>query len=236
MRAVERRAAAAASAVLCVSESDCRAFAGLGRSVVLTPNGVDDEFFDAVHRAEPGARPRVLFFGQLSYEPNALGTSRFLREGWPLLRSLRPNARLRLVGAGAPAALRQLADRTAGVERVGFVPDLVAELAVADVAVVPLWAGGGTRLKVLEAMAAAAPVVGTGLGVEGIDFESDVHGLIRETPAELAEAVDRLIGDPDRSRRLAAAGRLLAEDFRWPQTLAPAEALYRELAALSQSS
>jgi glycosyltransferase involved in cell wall biosynthesis len=231
LRAVERRAGAAAGAVLCVSENDRRTFGALNRRVVLSPNGVDDAFFGAGRDPVAGAPPRVLFFGRLDYEPNALGIDRFLREGWPALRRAWPDARLRLVGAGASAELLALAARTPGVEPVGFVEGLLGEMATSDALVVPLWAGGGTRLKVLEAMAAAVPIVGTGLGVEGIGFEDGVHGLVRDTPDALAAGVAELLGDPVRAARLAAAAKALAEDFRWSRALRPAEALYREMAA-----
>jgi len=231
MRTVERRAGAAATAVLCVSENDRRVFAEVNRRVVLSPNGVDDDFFGAEPAADPQGPPKVLFFGRLDYEPNELGFERFLREGWPLLHGRRADATLRLVGGGASPKLRAAATSTPGVEVVGFAEDLVAEIASCDVLVVPLWAGGGTRLKVLEAMAAAIPIVGTSLGVEEIGFEDDVHGLIRDTPEELAAGVEELLDDRPRGCRLAAAGRSLAEDFRWTKTLAPAEALFRDLAS-----
>jgi glycosyltransferase involved in cell wall biosynthesis len=229
MRTVERRAGAAATAVLCVSENDRRVFEAVSRRVVLSPNGVDDEFFAAAPAPDPEVPPKVLFFGRLDYEPNELGFERFLREGWPLLHERRPDAALRLVGGGAPPALKAAAERTPGVEMVGFVEDLVAEISSCDVLVVPLWAGGGTRLKVLEAMAAAIPIVGTSLGVEEIGFEDDVHGLVRDTPEALAAGIEELLDDRPRARRLATAGRSLAEDFRWTKALAPAEALFREL-------
>ncbi|MDX6654616.1 MAG: polysaccharide biosynthesis protein PslH, partial [Solirubrobacterales bacterium] len=157
---------------------------------------------------------------------------RFLREGWPLLHRRRPEAILRLVGGGAPPALKAAAEAAPGVEVVGFVDDLVAELANSDVLVVPLWAGGGTRLKVLEAMAAAVPIVGTSLGVEEIGFEDDVHGLIRDTPEEIATGAEELLTDRDRACRLSAAARTLAEDFRWSRALTSAEALFRELGSI----
>ena len=231
MRTVERRAGAAATAVICVSENDRRTFGQVSDHVVLSPNGVDDDFFTAAPPAVAPDPPRVVFFGRLDYEPNELGFDRFLREGWPLLHARRPEAILRLVGGGAPPALKAAAEAAPGVEVVGFVDDLVAELATSDVLVVPLWAGGGTRLKVLEAMAAAVPIVGTSLGVEEIGFEDDVHGLIRDTPEEIATGAEELLSDRARARRLAAAARVLAEDFRWSRALAPAEALFRELAS-----
>ena len=234
MRTVERRAGAAATAVLVVSENDRRTFGQVSRRVVLCPNGVDDEFFDAEPHAEPEGPPRVVFFGRLDYEPNALGFERFLREGWPVLHARRPDAVLRLIGGGASADLRAAASAAPGVEVVGFVDDLVAELVAGEVLVVPLWAGGGTRLKVLEAMAAAVPIVGTALGVEGIGFEDDVHGLVRDTPEAIAAGVEELLGDRRRARGLAATARELAEDFRWSRALRPAEDLYAELGQKSQ--
>jgi glycosyltransferase involved in cell wall biosynthesis len=231
MRTVERRAGAAASAVIVVSENDRRTFEEVSDHVVLSPNGVDDDFFAAAPTESHGP-PKVLFFGRLDYEPNELGFECFLREGWPLLHRDRPDATLRLVGGGAAPHLEAAAEAAPGVEVVGFVDDLVAEIAACDVLVVPLWAGGGTRLKVLEAMAAAIPIVGTSLGVEGIGFEDDVHGLIRDTPEAIATGAAELLAEPARAARLAASGRTLAERFRWSQTLASAEELFRELAEL----
>ncbi|HEX6584508.1 MAG TPA: glycosyltransferase family 4 protein [Thermoleophilaceae bacterium] len=229
LRSVERRAVPAANAVLCVSEDDRRALAQLSENVIVVPNGVDDAFFGVP--AELPTEETVLFFGQFDYPPNALGIQRFLRDGWPIVSSSRPKATLRLVGGGMTRGLRELATRVGGVEVVGFVPNLAAELAASRIALVPLWAGGGTRLKVVESLAAARPVVGTSLGVEGIGFQAGIHGEIGEDPAELARLTVALLGDSARASRLAEAGRQLAEAFRWQRATRPAERLYRELAA-----
>lgn len=231
LRSVERRAVPAANAVLCVSEDDRRALAQLSENVIVVPNGVDDAFFGVP--AELPTEETVLFFGQFDYPPNALGIERFLRDGWPIVSSRRPKATLRLVGGGMSRGLRELATRVGGAEVVGFVPNLAAELAASRIALVPLWAGGGTRLKVVESLAAARPVVGTPLGVEGIGFEAGVHGEIGEDPAELAQLTVALLDDSTRASRLAEAGRELAETFRWRRATRPAERLYRELAAHS---
>ena len=112
----------------------------------------------------------------------------------------------------------------------GIVDDLPALLAASRALIVPLWVGGGTRLKVLEGLAAARPVVGTAVGVEGIGFTAGEHGLVAETRAEQAAALDELLADPARAQRMGTAGRELAEAFRWPRALAALEATYAEWA------
>lgn len=225
-RTVERRTVAAADAVLCVSERDRERLSPLGaKELLLVPNGVDGELFEIDARL-PDTED-VLFFGQLDYAPNDHGLERFLREGWARVTAARPGARLRIAGTGMSPALEALVARTDGAEALGFVEDLAAELARARVVVVPLWQGGGTRLKVLESLAAGRPVAGTPLGVEGIGFEHGVHGLAADEAAGLGEACATLLGDAERSSALAAAGRELAEGFRWERVTAPAERLYR---------
>jgi glycosyltransferase involved in cell wall biosynthesis len=99
------------------------------------------------------------------------------------------------------------------------------------VIIVPIWRGGGTRLKVLEALATGRPVVGTTLGVSGIGFRDGVHGITCDAPSELANAVAALIDDVTRAKALGAEGRALAERYRWRTCLSPAEDLYRRYAA-----
>ena len=112
MRAVERREVARAPAVLCVSERDRDLLARDGAEPVIAPNGVDDEFFEVP--AEGGEEQRVVFFGRLDYPPNDHGIVRFLREGWGIVLAANPEARLRVVGGGASARLRELARATPG--------------------------------------------------------------------------------------------------------------------------
>jgi glycosyltransferase involved in cell wall biosynthesis len=225
MRLTERRAARAADAVLCVSKDDAADFAGIGEQLVVVPNGVDDEFFAVPDRVPEGER--VFFFGQFDYAPNELGMLRFLREAWPIVAAERPNAGLVLAGRGVPGELTREVRRGERVEALGFIEDLGAELARSRVAVVPIWHGGGTRLKVLESMAAARPIAGTPLGVSGIGFEHGRHGLVAETPADLAAAVVTILRDRELARRLGAEARRFAERYRWSSVTEPAEDLYR---------
>jgi glycosyltransferase involved in cell wall biosynthesis len=227
MRTVERREVSRAAAALVVSEGDREQLAAPNAELIVAPNGIDDEFFEIpLEGADPD---RVLFFGRHDYPPNEHGLARFLREGWGRVTAARPQARLRIAGAGVTEALRALAEATPGVELLGFVDDLIEEITASALTIVPLWAGGGTRLKVLEGMASSRPAVGTALGVEGIGFEHDRHGVIAETPAAMAAGIVALLGDPARTRRLGMQAREFAERFRWSRTTAPAVELYRRL-------
>lgn len=226
MRVTERRAVKAADAVFCVSAEDTAAFDGIANRCLLVPNGVDDEFFDVPVQL-PDA-DQVIFVGKFDYAPNALGVLRFLEEGWPRVVQARPGARLRLVGPGMSEEIVSIARTTPGIEIAGAVASVAAALSDAAVSVVPIWQGGGTRLKVLEALAAARPVAGTSLGVSGIGFQDDRHGLIADEPLALADAVVALLTDRERAATLARAGRDLAEEFRWDRALQPAEELYRD--------
>ena len=223
MRATERRGVASADSVLCVSPADVAHLSALGSPVLVT-NGVDDELFDVGE--EPSGGEDVLFFGEFGYAPNTHGVLRFLEDGWPRLAEARPHARLRLVGRHLSGELARVAAASARVEAVGFVEDIATELARARVVIVPLWQGGGTRLKVLEALAAGRPVVGTPVGVEQIGFEAGRHGHLGRTPSELADATASVLADPAAARALGHEGRRLAERFRWREVTRPAEELY----------
>jgi glycosyltransferase involved in cell wall biosynthesis len=228
-RSAERRAARRADATLAVSEYDQRYFERFSERVLLAPNGVDDDFFE-LSPALPENHD-ILFFGHFEYEPNATGVRRFLAEGWPRLSTLDPDARLILAGAAMPDDLLETARRQPRVQALGFVDDLIAQIAQARLVLVPLWNGGGTRLKVLEALASARPIAGTPLGVEQIGVVDGTHVAIAEDPVALAELAAGLLGDRERSVALGREGRLLAERFRWRRALQPATDLYREWAA-----
>ena len=111
---------------------------------------------------------------------------------------------------------------------VGVVADIVAELAAARMVIVPVWQGGGTRMKVAEALAAARPVVGASLGVAGIGFVDGRHGLVDDDPAGLADATAAVLGDARLARSLAREGRALARTLVWRRTLAGAAELYAQ--------
>lgn len=137
----------------------------------------------------------IVFTGNLEYDPNIAAVRWFAAEVWPLIRRAEPGLEWRLVGRN-PRAVEPYVRGAGGVRVVGEVADAVVEIARAKVAVVPLLAGSGTRFKILEAWAAATPVVSTTIGAEGLGAVDGKHLVIADTPREFAEAVVRVLRGP----------------------------------------
>jgi sugar transferase (PEP-CTERM/EpsH1 system associated) len=218
-------------AVIAVSEPDARDLHALGmaRMPVVAPNGVDTAFFrpEAVPPA-PLPEPAFVFTGSMDYRPNIDAALWLARAVWPRVRAALPAARLFLVGRRPAPAVRALSE-IPGVEVVGEVPDVRPYLAAATVYVAPLRAGGGTRLKVLEAMAMGKAIVSTPMGCEGLTVRDQEHVWLADGEA-FAEAMIALATDEARRRQLGEAARRLAvARYDWEQTLAPLEAIVRPL-------
>jgi glycosyltransferase involved in cell wall biosynthesis len=157
----------------------------------------------------------VVFSGNMEYHPNTSAVRFFRRDVWPRLRERWPGLVWRLLGKN-PAAVSQFTSGDARIEVIGAVEDAVLELARAKVAVVPLLAGSGTRLKILEAWAAGIPVVSTSLGAEGLPARHGDQLLLADGGVEFAEAVSRLLASKELRREVGWAGRLLLEkEFTW---------------------
>ena len=230
MTATEVAAARRSDLMVCVSEHDRAYFDRIGsRRSVLAPNGVDDELFD-VPLPLP-SEPAVFFFGQFGWRPNADGALRYINEIWPRVTAVLPEARLRIAGPGSKEVLASVASSHPGVEVLGFVSDLSDELAASRMVVAPLWLGGGTRIKVLEALAAARPVVGTTVGVERLGFVSGRHGLVADSPQDLATATLAVLTQDEAANRYAREARELGREYRWLTTTAAVEVIYGEWVA-----
>jgi glycosyltransferase involved in cell wall biosynthesis len=209
-----------ADAALAASAADAEGVAHRARldasRVHVVPNAIDVP-------AHPPPRPgddRLLFLGNLSYEPNRLAARALAETVLPRIRAHRPTATLELVGPLTAGALDDL-DRVPGVRVVGAVPDVAPWYARADVVVVPLRHGAGTRIKVLEAFAHRRPVIATSVGVAGLDVEAGREVVIAESPDELARAVCEVLDDPVRGDALVEhAARLVDARYR-PEVVAP---------------
>jgi len=153
----------------------------------------------------------------------------FADEVLPLVRAAVPEFTLDIVGSSPPPAVRRLA-RAPGVHVIGRVPDPRPWLRDAAIVVVPLRAGSGTRLKILEAWAAGRPVVSTTVGAEGLDAAHGRHLLVADDAPGFARAVRRLLADPRLRDRLAHAGRTLAEErYGWPSVVRVIEEVHAEV-------
>lgn len=161
--------------------------------VRVVPNGYRTPE-TALGRSEVGAVPTVMFQGTLRYPPNADAASFLSSEIAPRLAALVPGVRIRLVGVAPPSLEAQVGNPPL-VTVVGSVPDMADELARADLVVVPLRFGSGTRIKILEAFAHRIPVVSTSFGAEGLGLEHGVHVLIADDAAGIAEACASLLTD-----------------------------------------
>lgn len=183
-----------------------------GQRIRVVPNGVDLDYFRP--SAEPPEPGRLVFCGLMGYPPNDQGIRWFLDEVLPLVHREVPEARLDVVGARPARWLQRRA--TDRITVTGRVPDVRPWVRRAEVYVVPLLVGGGTRLKALEAMAMAKPIVTTSVGCEGIGLAEGRSALFADTPAAFAAAVVRTLRDAPLRARLAAEGRALAErTFGW---------------------
>jgi polysaccharide biosynthesis protein PslH len=222
---LERALARRADAVVAVSEDEARVVRALapGARVLVAPNGVDA---DAIAPSPPG--DALLFVGLLSYEPNRDAVAWFVREVLPRLGADAPE--VLVVGRDPGPGLEDLARGHPRVCLLGFVPDLAPLYARAAVFVNPMRGGGGTRLKMLGAMAAGKAVVSTTVGAEGLALTPGRDVVIADTPEAFAAAVRALLADHLRAARLGGAARALVEArYRWEACLAPLDDLYASL-------
>lgn len=180
----------------------------------VVPNGVDVGDFHP-GQSEQEVPGRIVFTGAFSYFPNVSGVLFFAQQCWPVIRSHVPDATWQIVGRDPPPQIRRLAAMP-GITVTGAVPEVQPYLAAASVAVAPLAIGGGTRLKILEALAMRKAIVSTRVGCEGLAVVPGVHLIVEDHPQALADAVIALLRDPRRRVALGSAGRSLVEKlYSW---------------------
>jgi sugar transferase (PEP-CTERM/EpsH1 system associated) len=196
----------------------------------VVPNGVDTDFF---HPSALPVEPRtILFFGAINYYPNTEGLLFFLDEAFPRVKRQHPHARLWVVGQQPPAAIVGRAAEDVIVT--GLVDDVRPYLERAAVVIAPLRIGGGTRLKIVEAMAMGKPIVATSLGAEGLDVNDGEDILLADTAEDFASQVARVLGDAALARRLGEAARHSAESrYTWQAAADRLERFYQELLPMS---
>jgi len=187
--------------------------------VVVIPNGTDLAAFIPSERPESKV-PTLLYVGSMDYYPNIDAVQFFFEEMHGLIRREAPDARVQIVGHAPTPEIQQLG-RLPSVEVTGTVPDVRPYYEQAAVFLVPLRLGGGTRLKIIEAMAMGLPVVSTTVGAEGLDVHPGEDILIADDAASFARSVLKLLSDADLSNSIAEGGRLLARRYDWRELAEP---------------
>ena len=198
----------------------------ISNRISVVPIGIDTEQLAPISR--PTDSKNILTLGTLHCPPNADGVRWFARKIFPMIRNQVPGSTLTIVGKNPPADIQRLA-REAAIAVEGYVPDLAPYLEAAAVMVVPVRAGGGMRVRILEGFARGLPMVTTTLGLEGIEAEPGHEILVADTPAEFADAASRLLGDEELRNELSKNGRkLVVETYDWRTALEPLDEIYSD--------
>jgi len=223
----ERMLASNVAQNIVVSDLDASRLRELARTNAIStvPNGVDVEYFRAngAHGAKPGT---LIFVGGMDWFPNRDAMEHFVSEIWPALLSDDPNRRMTIVGRNPPAAVVAEA-RDPRFRVLGFVDDVRPHFEDASICVCPIRLGGGTRLKILDALAMSRPLVSTEFGVEGLGLTEGEHYLSASTPADFVRQIRMLESNSALARRLAMAGREFIErHYSWVRVAESLEEAY----------
>lgn len=196
------------------------------KKISLLPNGVDTQYF------QPPANPgelKLIFIGGLSYPPNQQAIRNFRESVWPYLHSYK--VPWYIIGSGMPEDL-DFVHSDPQIHFLQNVPDIRPYLDSNSIMVVPLQVGGGSRIKILTALAMGSPVVSTTIGCEGLDVIDGKHILIADDPQAMLAHIDRLFKNPLLRMSLSRAGRQLVEThYDWRIVLEPLQSIYHDLMA-----
>ena len=218
MTRYERATLAKFHHVIAVSEYDRQQMLKMNPACEITvvPTGVDTQKFN-VAPASTTSAPRVVFTGSMDWEPNIDAVDYFCSEIWPAIRKEFPDAIFQIVGRNPFPKVQRLASES--VQVTGTVPSVAEYLERASVVIVPLRIGGGTRLKIFEAMAMGKALVSTSIGAEGLDVESGRDLLLADDSSSFADAVILLLRDAAIRRRLEQAAVQLAAQYDWSRVV-----------------
>ncbi len=215
--------------LLTVSEEDKVALqeaAGQSLDATVIPIAIDTD--EVVRVRSYAEADHILHIGTMFWPPNVDGILWFLREIFPLIQAQRPETTFDVVGAKPPPEIMAYNSNGSGVNVTGYVVDPTPYLEATGVMVVPLRAGGGMRVKILNALAQGLPIVTTTLGCEGIAIEPGQHLLIADTPEDFAQATLSLLEDKKLANELGDNGRhLIQSTYDYRAACRPLEALYQ---------
>ena len=216
--------------ILTVSKEDKAALqeaAAQSLETTVIPIAIDTDEVVKVHRSAEA--DHILHIGTMFWPPNIDGILWFLREIFPLIRARRPKTTFDLVGAKPPPEITAYNGNGSGVNVTGYVVDPTPYYESTGVMIVPLRAGGGMRVKILNALAQGLPIVSTTLGYEGIDAEPNRHLLVADTAEAFAQATLDLLENKQLANELGHNGRqLIQSTYDYRAACRPLEALYQQ--------
>jgi len=221
MEAAERRYLRLADRVLTVSETDRDAFASFLdlRKLTVIPTGVDVDYFHPMPVEE--IANSLVFTGSMDWLPNEDAIVYFVDAILPLIKQQCPEVSLEVVGRSPSRKLQALAEKEKSVRLTGWVEDIRPFVARGAACIVPLRIGGGTRLKIFEAMAMGKAVISTSVGAEGLPVRSGENILLADAPSDFAGSVISLLRDPKQRQRLGTSARaMVRESYGWPSVAA----------------
>ena len=235
MASYERAALRRFHHIIAVSEHDRQQMLAMDPSCSITvvPTGVDTEKYSVAPPSQANS-PRIVFLGSMDWEPNIDAVQYFCRDIFPLVRSQFPSAIFQIVGRNPHATVRQLISDS--VEVTGTVPSVAEYLREATLVVVPLRIGGGTRLKIFEAMATGKAVISTTIGAEGLAVQSGRGLILSDNPASFADSIIILLKDSSQRRRYEEAAAKLAAQYDWSNIVHQFAAVLEQAARLPLSS
>lgn len=229
LRRLEIRAAGDYQGNITVSELDKQELQTYcpGARVSVVPNGTDTEYFQP-RPSETNCG--MIYAGGMTWYPNRDAMIWFCQEIFPLIAAKAAQAEMKVIGRFPPAEVQAAAEREPGIKAMGWVDDIRDHVANAAVYVVPIRVGGGTRLKILDAMAMGKAIVSTTVGAEGIETTDGENILIADTPEQFAKNVLRLFSDDTLRRKLERNARRLAEErYAWQKIAVDLETCYRQV-------
>ncbi len=219
-------------AVTAVSDEDRLALieAGARDDIVVIPIAIDTDQQAFIPRQPSG--PHIIHIGTMYWPPNIAGITWFLDEIYPIIKQRVPDVRFTLIGARPPASLVERAQSDTSVTVTGYVDDPLPYFQDASLMVVPLLAGGGMRVKILNALSQGIPMVTTTVGCEGIAVTHGKDILIADEPGAFAESVVRLLNDAELNAHITQNGRRTVEQhYDYRQACRPLDALYEPVTA-----
>ena len=226
-----------AARVIAVSPQDAATMQELFQvqNVQAIPTGVDIEYFRRPPQVEPKAD--LVFLGAMDWMPNINGVQYFVRDILPLIRKRLPACTLAVVGRSPAGSVRALAEADPAIQVTGTVPDVRPWLWGSRVSVVPLRIGGGTRLKIYEAMASGTATVSTSIGAEGLEVQDPANIRLADSPSAFAEqCISLLQNASERQRQAAQALELVTRRFSWDAVVEEFERLLRTEAGTRAST